>query len=285
MTAHSRPGERIAKVLSRAGVASRRDAERMIASGRVAVNGKKITSPALNVHEFDTILVDDMPIPEVEPPRLWRFHKPAGLVTTARDEKGRTTIFDKLPAGLPRVMPVGRLDISSEGLLLLTNAGDLKRWLEHPSTGWLRRYRIRVRGKPEERTLERLRQRIIVGGEEFGPMEITLDRQLGANAWLTAGLRQGRNREVRRAMEAVGLPVNRLIRISFGPFALGELGPGELAEIKRRSLQDQIVDFGNLDVARAKPGKPKRRTASGPTDSKQTWKRITKRKNGRPADT
>ncbi len=234
------PGERIAKVLARAGIASRRDAERMIEAGRVRVNGKVLESPALNVTPSDKVEVDGKPLATAEPPRLWRYHKPAGLVTTARDEKGRRTIFDDLPDDLPRVMSVGRLDLNSEGLLLLTNDGELKRRMELPSTGWLRRYRVRVKGRPADTDLEPLRQGLTVDGEAFQPMQVTLDRQQGANAWLTVGLREGRNREIRRAMEAVGLAVNRLIRVSYGPFQLGKLEAGKTEEVRARVLRDQL---------------------------------------------
>ncbi|NNK15857.1 MAG: rRNA pseudouridine synthase [Sulfitobacter sp.] len=234
------PGDRIAKVLARAGVASRREAERMIQAGRVSVNNVQITSPALNVSENDKITVDGKPVSEPEPPRMWLYHKPPGLVTTTRDEKGRETIFDKLPEDMPRVMTVGRLDLNSEGLLLLTNDGGIKRKLELPSTGWLRRYRVRVNGRPTDDTLEPLRRGITIDGERFQPMTVTLDRQQGANAWLTVGLREGKNREIRRAMEAIGLNVNRLIRISYGPFQLGELKAGEVEELRRKVVRDQL---------------------------------------------
>ena len=233
-------GERIAKVLARAGVASRRDAEGIIAAGRVAVNGRRIDSPALNVTPRDRITLDGKPLPEPEPARLWLYHKPLGQVTTARDEKGRETVFDKLPEGLPRLMSVGRLDINSEGLLLLTNDGELKRRLELPSTGWLRKYRVRVNGRPTDESLAPLRDGITVEGERFQPMVVGIDRQQGANAWLTVGIREGRNREVRRAMEHVGLVVNRLIRVSYGPFQLGQLAPGAVSEVKPRVLRDQL---------------------------------------------
>ncbi|MFC2969679.1 pseudouridine synthase [Acidimangrovimonas pyrenivorans] len=234
------PGERIAKVLARAGVASRREAERMIEAGRVAVNGKAIDSPALNVTAHDKITVDGKPVAEPEPPRLWLYYKPLGLVTSASDEKGRETVFDNLPEELPRVMSVGRLDLNSEGLLLLTNDGAIKRRLELPSTGWLRKYRVRVKGTPDDAALEPLRKGITVEGERFQPMEVTLDRQQGANAWLTVGLREGRNREIRRAMGEIGLVVNRLIRISYGPFRLGDMQPGAVQEVKAKVLRDQL---------------------------------------------
>lgn len=253
-------GERIAKRLSRAGVASRRDAERMIAEGRVSVNGAVIESPALNVSASDKITVDGQPLAAAEPVRLWLYHKPAGLVTSARDEKGRETVFDHLPEGMPRVMPVGRLDLTSEGLLLLTNDGGIKRRLELPSTGWLRKYRVRVNGRPEEMQLEPLRKGIVVEGETFQPMTVTLDRQQGANAWLTVALREGRNREIRRAMEAGGMVVNRLIRISYGPFRLGELAPGAVEEVRPKVLRDQL---GLGSAAQAAADKPAAARAGG----------------------
>ena len=253
---------RIAKVLARAGLASRRDAEVMIAEGRVAVNGRVIDTPALTVGPSDRIEVDGRPLPAPEPARLWRFHKPAGLVTTARDEEGRPTVFDRLPAGMPRVMTVGRLDLTSEGLLLLTNDGDLKRRMELPSTGWLRRYRVRVHGTPDETRLAPLRDGIVIEGEVFQPMEVRLDRQQGANAWLTVGLREGRNREVRRAMEAVGLVVGRLIRVSYGPFQLGDLEAGAVEEVPARVLRDQ---FGMPEAERASAARgPTRSPGKGP---------------------
>lgn len=233
-------GERIAKVLARAGVASRREVERMIEAGRVAVNGETLASPARNVTAADILLVDGKPVAEAEPPRLWRYHKPNGLVTTARDEQGRDTIYDHLPPGLPRVMPVGRLDLTSEGLLLLTNDGALKRRLELPSTGWLRRYRVRVHGRPTEAALRPLEQGMSVDGERFQPMLVALERQQGANAWLTLGLTEGKNREIRRAMEALGFPVGRLIRTGYGPFRLGSLEKGALEEVRAKTLRDQL---------------------------------------------
>ncbi|MGB8622029.1 MAG: pseudouridine synthase [Paracoccaceae bacterium] len=260
MNTDTPPGERIAKVLARSGIASRREAERMIEAGRVSVNGRRIDSPALNVTESDKITVDGTPLAAPEPPRLWLYHKPAGLVTTARDEKGRKTVFDALPEDMPRVMSVGRLDLNSEGLLLLTNDGEIKRRLELPSTGWLRRYRVRVKGAPEDKALEPLRRGIKLDGEKFQAMEVTLDRQQGANAWLTIGIREGRNREIRRAMEAVGLVVNRLIRVSYGPFRLGDMKPGAVEEIRPRVLRDQL----GLDKDFKPAGKMKPRVTRRP---------------------
>ncbi|MEX0371176.1 MAG: pseudouridine synthase [Tateyamaria sp.] len=259
MTENTPKGDRIAKVLARVGVASRRGAEDMIAAGRVSVNGKRIDSPALNVTAADRITVDGTPLQAPEPERLWLYHKPAGLVTTTKDEQGRQTIFDALPDDLPRVMSVGRLDLNSEGLLLLTNDGGIKRKLELPSTGWMRRYRVRVNGRPTDPQLEPLRKGVTVEGERFQPMQVTLDRQQGANAWLTVGLREGKNREIRRAMDSIGLAVNRLIRVSYGPFQLGELKQGAVEEVRRRVLRDQLGLDPEPDRPAPKPrGKPRR---------------------------
>lgn len=232
--------ERIAKRLSRAGVASRREAERMILDGRVTVNGKTLTTPAVTVTQDDKIRVDNKPIGESETVRVWRYYKPRGLVTTERDEKGRKTVFDALPPDMPRVMTVGRLDLTSEGLLLLTNDGGIKRKLELPSTGWLRKYRVRVFGNPTSTQLEPLRKGITVDGETFRPMIVDLDVQRGQNAWVSIGLREGKNREIRRALETLGFQVNRLIRTSYGPFQIGQLKEGEVEEVKRRIIRDQI---------------------------------------------
>ncbi len=261
-------GDRIAKVLARAGVASRREAERMIEAGRVRVNGDQILSPALNVTESDKITLDGNPVSEPEPPRMWLYHKPTGLVTTDRDEKGRGTIYDDLPKDMPRVMSIGRLDLNSEGLLLLTNDGGIKHKLELPATGWLRRYRARVNGRPSDTALEPLRQGITVDGENFQPMSVTIDRQQGANAWLTIGLREGKNREIRRAMDHIGLSVNRLIRISYGPFQLGDLKPGEVEEIRRKIVRDQmgltLEDDSGTAVKKKKPTGVKRASRRKP---------------------
>ena len=252
MSTKTPEGDRIAKVIARAGIASRREAERMIEAGRVTVNGKTIDRAALNVTAKDKITVDGRALGDPDPPRLWLYHKPTGLVTTTRDEQGRTTIFDELPEDLPRVMSVGRLDLNSEGLLLLTNDGGIKRKLELPSTGWLRKYRVRVKGRPADDTFEPLRKGLEIDGERFQPMTVTLDRQQGANAWATVSIREGKNREIRRAMEAVGLSVNRLIRVSYGPFQLGQLKPGEVQEIRPRILRDQL---GLEQQSPEKPGK------------------------------
>ena len=232
--------QRIAKYLARAGVASRREIERMIAIGQIKLNGKTLDTPAVKVTNKDTILVNDKQIGEADKVRFWRYYKPIGLVTTDRDEKGRDTIYDYFPENMPRVMTIGRLDINSEGLLLLTNDGGLKRKLELPATGWLRRYRVRVNGNPTEEMVAPLRKGIVIDRERFKGMEIRLDRQQGSNAWLTIGLREGKNREIRRAMQYVGLKVNRLIRTSYGPFKLDDLKPGDVEEIKEKTVKDQL---------------------------------------------
>lgn len=236
-------GERIAKRLARAGLCSRRDAERWIAEGRVAVNGKVLETAAVVVTPGDRVVVDGKVVPDPEPSRVWRYHKPAGLVTTARDDMGRPTVFERLPPELPRVVSVGRLDLNSEGLMLLTNDGELARHLELPATGWLRRYRVRVHGSPSNAMLAGLADGVVVDGVAYGPIEAALDRQIGSNAWITVGLREGKNREVRRVMEHLGLPVTRLIRLAYGPFQLGKLEPGAVEEVPRRILRDQLPAF------------------------------------------
>ncbi|WP_156417876.1 pseudouridine synthase [Aureimonas sp. AU4] len=263
---------RIAKRLARAGISSRRDAEGMIADGRVSVNGRKLDSPALDVTMSDRIEIDGKPLPAIERTRLWMFHKPAGTVTTNHDPEGRATVFDRLPAEMPRVLTVGRLDINTEGLLLLTNDGGLARVLELPSTGWLRRYRVRAYGEITQERLDELRQGIAVEGVFYGAIEASLDRTQGHNVWLTLGLREGKNREVKRVLQHLGLEVNRLIRLSFGPFQLGELEEGAVQEINGRTLRDQLGPtlieesgadfdapilnpFSNKPVAAARPGR------------------------------
>jgi 23S rRNA pseudouridine2605 synthase len=235
-------GERIAKRLARAGLCSRRDAERWIAQGRVAVGGKVLDSPALTVMPGDDIRVDGKPLPSDEPARLWRYHKPPGLVTTHHDPQGRPTVFDRLRGELPRVISVGRLDLNSEGLLLLTNDGGLARALELPSRGWLRRYRLRVHGAVDPARLAALEAGITIGGVAYGSIRAMLDRQQASNAWLTVSLREGKNREIRRVMEHLGLAVTRLIRIAYGPFQLGELPRGAVEEVPRRVLREQLGD-------------------------------------------
>ncbi|MGE0765134.1 MAG: pseudouridine synthase [Hyphomicrobiaceae bacterium] len=247
---------RIAKAMARAGLCSRRDAERWIEDGRVSVNGEVIKWPALNVGPEDKILVDGKPLKSAEPLRLWRYHKPRGLVTTHRDPEGRETVFDKLPAELGRVISIGRLDVTSEGLLLITNDGALARHLELPSTGWLRRYRVRAHGRITQAALDRLKEGIEVEGVKYGPIEATLDKEQGANVWLTMGLREGKNREVRTVLAALGLDVNRLIRISYGPFQLQDLPAGAVEVVRRRVLAEQLGarlarELGLMDVADA----------------------------------
>lgn len=233
-------GERIAKALARAGVCSRRDAERLIAEGRVSMNGKVLDTPAVKVGPSDRIVVDGKPVKRPERTRLWRYYKPRGLVTSHKDEKDRPTVFEHLPPGMPRVISVGRLDFNSEGLLLLTNDGALARKLELPSNGWIRRYRVRVFGKLEQADLDRLKKGVTIEGVSYGPVEAALDRQQGGNAWATISLKEGKNREVRRLMEFIGVKVNRLIRVSFGPFHLGLLKEGAVDEIPYKTLKEQL---------------------------------------------
>lgn len=234
------PGERIAKRLARAGICSRRDAEKLIAEGRVIVDGKKLASPAFNVRPGARITVDGKPVPEAEPSRLWRYNKPRGLLTTARDPQGRPTVFQSLPAGLPRVVAVGRLDLNSEGLLLLTNDGALARRLELPATGWVRRYRVRVHGTVEPKRLAALENGVTIEGVAYGPIRAALDRQKGDNAWLTMALTEGKNREIRRVCEHLGWAVTRLIRIAYGPFQLGLLPAGAVEEVPGKVLREQL---------------------------------------------
>ena len=235
-----RVGERIAKFLARAGIASRRAAEAMIAAGRVVHNGGIVTHPATFIAPGDIVLVDGRAVAMPERTRLWRYHKPSGLVTTHRDPEGRPTVFEKLPPTLPRVISVGRLDLTSEGLLLLTNDGALARLLELPATGWIRRYRVRVYGAVDPAALAALARGPTIEGVRYGPIEAGLDSRKGENAWLSVALREGRNREIRKVMAALGLAVTRLIRISYGPFQLGLLPRGAVEEIPARVLREQL---------------------------------------------
>lgn len=243
-------GERIAKRLARAGVCSRREAERWIAEGRVAVDGVTLTTPAVTVTEESRVTVDGRAVAKPERARLWRYHKPKGVLCTAHDPQGRPTVIEQLPPGLPRVVTVGRLDMSSEGLLLLTNDGELKRHLELPATGWLRRYRARVFGPVDAKRLAQLKRGITVDGISYGPIEAALERQKGANAWLTVALREGKNREVRRVLEHLGLKVSRLIRTAYGPFQLGGLPEGAVDEIPGKVIREQLGE-------RFAPAKPR----------------------------
>ena len=235
---------RIAKAMARAGLCSRRDAERWIADGRVKVNGETITSPALDVTPKDRVLVDGAPLPDAEATQLWRYAKPRGLVTTHRDPEGRPTVFENLPDDMPRVVSIGRLDVNTEGLLLLTTDGELARYLELPATGWLRRYRVRAHVKPgrnlTQADLDALKDGVTIEGIHYGPIEATLDSRQGMNVWITIGLREGKNREVRKILSSFDLDVNRLIRVSFGPFQLLDLKPGTVERVRRKTLIDQL---------------------------------------------
>jgi 23S rRNA pseudouridine2605 synthase len=233
-------GDRIAKYLARAGVASRRDAERLLTEGKVRLNNVPVTHPATFVAAGDLVTVDGKLVEEPDRTRLWRYHKPEGLVTTHRDPQGRPTVFDKLRQQLPRVISVGRLDLTSEGLLLLTNDGALARTLELPATGWIRRYRVRVHGAVEPPALAALSKGATIEGVRYAPIEAGLDSRKGENAWLTVSLREGRNREIRRVMQYLGLDVTRLIRIAYGPFQLGALARGGIEEVPARVLREQL---------------------------------------------
>jgi 23S rRNA pseudouridine2605 synthase len=233
-------GERVAKVIARAGLASRREAEQWIAAGRVAVNGAVIHSPALNVDGSDQVAVDGEPLPARERTRLFLYNKPRGLLTARNDAQGRPTIFQRLPKGLPRLISVGRLDFNTEGLILLTNDGALARVLELPATGWLRRYRVRAHGSVNQPQLDALRAGITIGGIHYGPIDATLERVQASNLWLTFAIREGKNREVRNVLGQLGLTVARLIRVSFGPFQLADLGEGAVEEVRTRTLREQL---------------------------------------------
>ena len=267
---------RIAKALARAGLCSRREAERWIEAGRVSVNGEVLKSPARDVSPSDRILVDGNPLPAPEPPRLWRYHKPKGRVTTHSDPQGRPTVFEALPEEMPRVISIGRLDFNTEGLLLLTNDGALARHLELPATGWLRRYRVRAHGAVTQEALDKLKDGIEIAGVRYGPIEAALEKVQGSNVWLMLGLREGKNREVRTILDTLGLTVNRLIRISFGPFQLLDLPPGGVEPVQRRVLVDQLGagiarELGLMDPEREGRGLGRRgRTAHQESARRQT---------------
>ena len=246
--AEDRP-ERIAKVMARAGLCSRRDAERRITEGRVSVDGHVLTTPAVTVTAANDIRLDGKPLPVPERPRLWRYHKPAGLVTSHRDERGRATVFETLPKDLPRLISVGRLDLNSEGLLLLTNDGALARRLELPSTGWVRRYKVRVHGEVDPERLAALAKGVTIEGAAYGSISAELERRQGSNAWIRMALREGKNREVRRVLEHLGLQVTRLIRLSYGPFQLGNLAQGAIGEVPSKVLAEQLGSSGRATRA------------------------------------
>ena len=269
-------GERIAKYLARAGVASRRECERLIEAGRIKVNGKVLTTPAFKVTAKDKILFDNNAVAKKERPRLWLYHKPVGLITAHKDPQGRPTVFENLPKTLPRVISVGRLDLNSEGLLLLTNDGELARALELPSTGWARRYRARAFGSVTQEELDRLKEGIDIDGIPSGPIEAELDKQQRGNAWITVTIREGKNREVRRALDMLGLKVNRLIRTSYGPFKLGNLERAQVEEIKPRILRDQVghlIDIPKIQPQRYKPHSRNQKPHSRKPNSKKPQSR------------
>lgn len=259
--------ERIAKALAHIGIASRRDAERLIEAGRISVNGKVLTSPAFKVGPGDEIALDGQRVGERPPTRLWRYHKPGGLLTTHFDPEGRETVFQRLPEDMGRVISVGRLDLSSEGLLLITNDGELARVMELPATGWTRRYRVRAYGNAGDAALASLKEGVTVEGVVYGPMEVVVDRRTGANVWLTVGLKEGKNREVRKVLAHVGLTVNRLMRVAYGPFQLGALGKGEVEEVRPAVLREQLGRLYPLD-AKNYPGEPSGEVTTGRAKAK-----------------
>jgi 23S rRNA pseudouridine2605 synthase len=280
--------ERIAKVLARAGLCSRRDAERWVEEGRVVVNGTKLDSPAFTVGDDDAIVVDGKPLKKAEMTRLYMFHKPAGLVTTAKDEQGRPTVFEGLPPHLGRLVSIGRLDINTEGLLLLTNDGALSRYMELPSTGWRRTYRVRVHGKLPHNAVEKLARGMKIAGVQYGAIEASIENHPegkgGSNSWMTLTLTEGKNREIRKVMEALGLQVNRLVRLSYGPFHLGKLPRGGLEEISPQVVKEQIPAFFN-EKLRDKSGKPAPAPPAQPGTKPAFKPYTTRRPKNRPKKT
>ena len=272
--------ERIAKTIARAGLCSRRDAERWIADGRVSVDGKVLTSAAITVNAGNIVMVDGAPLPAAAETRLWRYHKPPGLVTSHRDPQGRPTVFERLPKGMGRVISIGRLDLNSEGLLLLTNDGELARRLELPATGWLRRYRVRAYGVVNEDRLAALAKGITVGGVKYGPIEAKFESATGRNSWLNIALSEGKNREIRKVLEHLELNVNRLIRISYGPFHLGKMARGDVLEVSGKVLRDQLTSSDGSGSPSAKGtfrGKGWAKSNKAPTTNKPGWKPASKK--------
>jgi len=285
MTDDSNTGERIAKLLARAGVGSRREVERMIAAGRIKIDGRTLDSPALNLTSLSGVTVDDQPVASPETPRLWRYHKPKGLLTSHSDPQGRPTVFGRLPAHLPRMISVGRLDMNSEGLLLLTNDGELARWMELPSTGWTRRYKVRAHGRATEATIQALAAGPTVDGVAYGAIEARIERAERSNVWLTLALKEGRNREIRRVLAALGLEVNRLIRIGYGPYTLSSLPRGAIVEVPQKALwaaAGQVLAKSRSGTRRADPAKWAKAKAK---NSRRPWRfpsrRATSRTHGR----
>lgn len=284
--------ERIAKRMARAGLCSRREAEKWILDGRVRVNNKLLTTPAFTVSEHDKVEVDGKLISQKERTRLWLFHKPAGTVTTNQDPEGRKTIFEVFPDDLPRLMSIGRLDINTEGLLLMTNDGGLSRVLELPATGWLRRYRVRVHGRVRQEDLDQLQEGIAVEGILYGSIDAKIEHEQGSNAWLSVALREGKNREIKKVLGHLGLEVTRLIRISFGPFQLGDLPTGTVREIRSRMLRDQLgeklieqagADF-DAPIINVAPEVARTASKAAEQGKKQSRKKIDKQKRGTVRD-
>src|ERR1700730_13743859 len=278
-------GDRIAKVMARAGLCSRRDAEEWIAAGRVAINGGTVSSPAVNVTARDRITIDGKALPRRERTRLFLYYKPVGLVSTNADPQGRPTLFDALPRNLPRLLSVGRLDIGSEGLLLLTNDGGLARVLELPVAAWVRRYRVRAHGRVSQGELDKLRDGITIEGIHYGPIHATLEREQGANVWLSFAIREGKNREVRNVLRDLGLQVNRLIRVEFGPFGLGDLAEGAIEEVEtgnlRKQLGARIIDEADCDFVGPVAERP---TEPAPSREERREQRRALRGRDRPRD-